>query len=566
VKPFPHFPVRLIAASALLAVACGGVSEVPAPDDGGGSSDTSAPDADGASDDSSASDGSPSADAASAPEADGALDDSSLGDSSAPDGSRSNDDAGGSRYPDEDAASAADAAHSADAGDATVLDAGAGDANAADAGTSDTDASDANASEADASDAGLPDATVTDAGAFEDAPSGDSTLANAGDDAGVEDASTADVLEVGDAGTSGDAAIADASIVDAGPCVIPSGAWLASAPALPPLPPETAPTVDSLINVTLTVNDILYDPYSQLLYASIPSSFGTNGNSVARIDPTTGTILGFVNVGSEPGVLAESADGHYLYVGLNGAAAVRRYVLATQTPDIQFSLVPTQYDEGPNLAISIQALPNSPGSVVVVTGTAQQAGSAIAIYDDGVPRQAVFYADADGVNAAVPSGSDSLAFEAFGASVGDRLRSLCLNPAGVFGSSTFLYETGSGIPYATYAYSAGLFYFPDGKVLNPQTGAQAGLYQMSGPFVLEPSVNRMYYLTNGWSADGGAYGAQISAYNQAHFTPLASTVFDALREDTSIRLVRWGRYGFAFVSNYGAQVSIVRSSIVPVQP
>ena len=45
-----------------------------------------------------------------------------------------------------------------------------------------------------------------------------------------------------------------------------------------------------------------------------------------------------------------------------------------------------------------------------------------------------------------------------------------------------------------------------------------------------------------------------------------STVFNAIREDTSVRLVRWGRYGFAFVSNYGAQVSIVRSSIVPVQP
>ena len=337
-------------------------------------------------------------------------------------------------------------------------------------------------------------------------------------------------------------------------------------PTPPPLPPETPPTVDSILNVTLTVNDVLYDPYSQLLYASVPSSFGANGNSVARIDPTTGTILGFVNVGSEPGVLAESADGQYLYVGLNGSAAVRRYALATQTPDIQFALVPTQYDQGPNLAISIQALPNSPGSIVVVTGTAQQVGSAIAIYDDGVPRPAVFYADDDGVNAAVASGSDSLAFEAFGASVGDRLRTLCLNPAGVFGASTFLYETGSGVPYGTYAYSSGLFYFPDGKVLNAQTGTQAGIYEMSGPFVLEPSVNRMYYLSNGWSADAGAYGAEISAYNQAHFTPLASTVFNAQQEDTSIRLVRWGRYGFAFVSNDGAQVSIVRSSLVPVQP
>jgi hypothetical protein len=64
----------------------------------------------------------------------------------------------------------------------------------------------------------------------------------------------------------------------------------------------------------------------------------------------------------------------------------------------------------------------------------------------------------------------------------------------------------------------------------------------------------------------GAGGAELIAYDQAHFTSVGQTVLAGDDEDTRVRLVRWGRYGFAFASNSGAQVSIVRTSIVPPQP
>src|SRR5207253_2244655 len=96
-------------------------------------------------------------------------------------------------------------------------------------------------------------------------------------------------------------------------------------------------------SIALPTNDLVYDQRTQKLYASVPSSAGAMGNSVAMIDPVSGKVGPFTFVGSEPGKLALSDDGKYLYVGLNGAAAVRRVDLAQQQPDLQFSLGSSQY-------------------------------------------------------------------------------------------------------------------------------------------------------------------------------------------------------------------------------
>ena len=48
------------------------------------------------------------------------------------------------------------------------------------------------------------------------------------------------------------------------------------------------------------------------------------GNTVVIIDPASASIESSVLVGSEPGKLALSDDDEVLYVGLDGANAVRR--------------------------------------------------------------------------------------------------------------------------------------------------------------------------------------------------------------------------------------------------
>ncbi|MGI9115222.1 MAG: YncE family protein [Chthoniobacterales bacterium] len=129
-------------------------------------------------------------------------------------------------------------------------------------------------------------------------------------------------------------------------------------------------TVQSLKLVT---NHIISDPVSGMIYASVPSSVGTHGNSIATVNPSSGTVVRRVFVGSEPDVLAASDDGQFVYVGLDGAEAVRRYVIATHRAGLQFSL-------GGFNAQDLKVLPGSPRSVAVL------ASGTVAIYDNGVPR------------------------------------------------------------------------------------------------------------------------------------------------------------------------------------
>lgn len=64
-------------------------------------------------------------------------------------------------------------------------------------------------------------------------------------------------------------------------------------------------------------------------------------------------------VGSEPNRLVSSTDGQYVYVGLDGAAAVRRVSLASLTANLQFFLGSGVF------AGDMVALPGLPGSVAV---------------------------------------------------------------------------------------------------------------------------------------------------------------------------------------------------------
>src|SRR6185295_19560985 len=110
-------------------------------------------------------------------------------------------------------------------------------------------------------------------------------------------------------------------------------------PTPSPTPSPTPVTIEASVrHVSLITKDLAYIPSSQTISASVPSVAGPTGNSVASIDPVAGTVGTPVFVGSEPTKLALADDGHTLYVGLNGASAVRRFDTTTQTPGLQFAL------------------------------------------------------------------------------------------------------------------------------------------------------------------------------------------------------------------------------------
>jgi hypothetical protein len=160
-------------------------------------------------------------------------------------------------------------------------------------------------------------------------------------------------------------------------------------------------SAQQVTQISLTANDLVYDPVSARLYASVPSSVGANGNSIAVINPATGAVEDCVWVGSEPSRMAVSDDGQYLYVALNGANAVRRVTLATMTPGLQFavgSASSTMYYAG-DLAV----VPGSPSAVAVTRAAYSGSSGGVALFVDGVAL----------ADTAVPSsyyGARSLAF------------------------------------------------------------------------------------------------------------------------------------------------------------
>src|SRR5438552_16312190 len=123
-----------------------------------------------------------------------------------------------------------------------------------------------------------------------------------------------------------------------------------------------APLVNAqqITKINFPANNVIYDPYDGMLYASVSGSAGANGNSIVPINPVTGAIGAPVFVGSEPNRMAISDDGHYLYVGLDGAGSVRRFNLLTHQAEIQVSLGLSPVCGGPAIAGDLRVMPGNP--------------------------------------------------------------------------------------------------------------------------------------------------------------------------------------------------------------
>ena len=146
---------------------------------------------------------------------------------------------------------------------------------------------------------------------------------------------------------------------------------------------QTMPPQPFTTFLSLPINDIVYNAVDGLIYASVAGSAGEGlGNSIAAIDPNSGVVLKTIFVGSEPTRIALSSDGTQLFVGLNGAGAVRQVNLTTATAGIQFSLGggPGLYN-APYTAASLAVLPGQPNSVAVYGNN-----GVVTIFDSGVAR------------------------------------------------------------------------------------------------------------------------------------------------------------------------------------
>jgi hypothetical protein len=316
------------------------------------------------------------------------------------------------------------------------------------------------------------------------------------------------------------------------------------------------------VYLNLATNDLIYDPFGKKIYASVPSSAAEKGNSIMPIDPETGLTGTPVPIGSEPGKLAISDDGEFIYAALNGAAAVRRFILSSQTADIQFSLGRDPLF-GPKYPGELAVAPGAPRTLAVSRRYPGVSPSyaGIAIYDDGVMRptesntftggEAITYADAPSTLYGYDNESSEFELDTF-----------AIDSSGiVVGSSIGNLISGYGVEIK---FDGGRIYATSGQVVDPVAGTLVGTLSLNGTAsspVPDDKAGRVFFLTQSFEAPETA---TIQAFDPNTLAQTGSLDVPGISSSPS-SLVRWGTNGLAFRTN-GNQVFVLTANIVPAGP
>lgn len=332
----------------------------------------------------------------------------------------------------------------------------------------------------------------------------------------------------------------------------------------------------------LAANDVVYDQAGQMLYTSVPSGFGKTGNSIMPINPATLVPGAPIWMGSEPGRMAVSGDGKFLYAALNGAGAIRRFDLLSQSPDQRFALGNqvridpdgTTIIEGPYYARDLKVLPGRSDSVVAIRYFPCCSGSfGVAEYRDGVKLPA----DSGSVD---PSTTFRLtvsenASVLYGIGLSGDLLKFTLDDNGVsLARVTRSFDLINGVNGADIAFAAGRIYTTNGLVIDPETPKIVGNFSFPHPttvwgIVPDPATGRLYVLTSDQTCNTCPYSAVIYAFDLNTLSLIDSIEVTGLI-GVPRSFIRWGANGFAFRTNQSNgvakptdQVFVIRTSLVP---
>jgi hypothetical protein len=326
-------------------------------------------------------------------------------------------------------------------------------------------------------------------------------------------------------------------------CAIPSDAASTPAPPQPDVPDETPPHTLEFHAVPLQANALVSSRFDGKLYVSVPSS-EANGNSVAVVDPHGPTIEDYIPVGSEPARMSLTDDGQFLWVYESGSSSVSKIELATRLVVQRFPV-----GTGPgSLDVGIAALPNTHDSVIVGMGFA-------AVYDRGTPRR---YA-ATGAGWLVDrTGSPALAFGFNTRDTGWDFNTYCMNDQGVFRHQ--LRDNVLSGSNTDFVFADGRVYGGNGTVFDAKTGQVVGSCNAATSSVTVDTEHRRIFYAGGYPSRA-LVACNMDTFAETGRTPLGGNTIGVRT------LVRWGRYGLAYLTaddnQYPITLRIVRTPLVP---
>jgi trimeric autotransporter adhesin len=310
--------------------------------------------------------------------------------------------------------------------------------------------------------------------------------------------------------------------------------------------------------LSLQARDMVYDPFTRLIYASVSGAAGAIGNTITEIDPVTGTIGRSFYIGSEPGKLAITNDGKLIYASLDGAAAVRVFDIPSRTPGLQFTLGSDSFF-GPFYAEDIAILPGNNRAVAVsrMNKGVSPRHAGVAIYDNGIMRPQVT-ASHTGSNAIEFSASASTLYGYNNETSEFGFRKMLVDNAGV-AITNVTQNLLSGYS-VDIKYENGRIYSTTGLVLDPETLDLLGAYALPNSFgnLVQPdaSVGRTFFLADSFSSSK----MELLAFNQSTFASLGSQEIAGV-SGSILKFIRWGTNGIALLTDSG-QLFVLRSNLV----
>jgi hypothetical protein len=313
--------------------------------------------------------------------------------------------------------------------------------------------------------------------------------------------------------------------------------------------------------VSQLANDMVWDATHQVIYLSVPSLASSNGNTVAALNPATGSIQAAQFAGSEPDVLALSDDNQFLYAGVDGSSSVQRFTLPNLTSDIKYSLGAGPYPQGPYFGVDLQVAPGLPHTTAVSRGAFNVSPVALggmAIFDDETMRSKVSGNLYDSIQWA----SDTTIYAINSEISSFDLYVLTANSNGVTLSKDYQNEFSDFYVRMHYDGGTGLVYTDDGYVVNPANGQHVGSFQASGYMVPDSALNRAFFF--GQISGQPSTTFAIESFDLTTFAPIAEITIANVRGNP-VRFMRWGTTGLVFNDDAGFIYVINDSTFVSSQ-
>lgn len=316
---------------------------------------------------------------------------------------------------------------------------------------------------------------------------------------------------------------------------------------------------ERLKEIRISARDLVFAPNTGLLYLSVAPQADGSGNGVFPLNPVTGEFGVPILAGEDPQKLILGAGANHLYVSTKANHRVRRIDLPAGIPGLEFALDPQTTD---TLLQDMAALPNQPGSIVVVQTPRQQLGQVV-IYDDGIPRPNT--APTSGTSDPLLTTADSLPY-AF-------VQNNALPP---FSSGIWQYQidprginlvnsdtSWMSVPVLRdLAWGDGQLYTSMGEIINPFT------HTISRPLATIPDYSLVTYDRASHRAFFLSKQNKSAALIQA-IEPETGALLDTLTITNSFgfpaSFIQWGTNGLAYCTSSN-QLFILKSTIIPTGP